>query len=354
MLTRLLLLLPLLLPALLLTACSTTTRAPSGSSGTLILIGGGLERDNEPVYRRMLELAKHPATGTPRILIATAASLEEKAAAESATAAFHRYDPAATISAISRDTPTAEAVAAINAAHLVFFTGGDQKRIIDLYRPAGIDKPEATALRSLLARTGTIAGTSAGLAMMSDPMFLTGSSDDALENGPKIGPGMGFIPHVITDSHFVERARLGRLYTALVASNRLVGVGVAENAASEFDIGSGLLTALTKAPTVIVDAAGAKREGGTITNLLAKPLTAGESIRLHDLTSKAARMVYDWVRINGLAPMQSIAAVGPNKRHTFSGVPVADGWTQIEIRINDAPKAPTLPPLNDEKPAPAR
>lgn len=353
MLTRLLLLLPLLL----LTACSTTTHAPttpSGPSGTLILIGGGLERDNEPVYRRMLELAKHPATGKPHILIATAASLDEKSAAESATAAFRRYDPAATISAISRDTPTAEAVAAIDAAQLVFFTGGDQKRIIDLYRPAGVDKPEAAALRSLLDRSGTIAGTSAGLAMMSDPMFLTGSSDDALENGPKIGPGMGFIPNIITDSHFVERARLGRLYTALIASDRVVGVGVAENAASEFDIGSGLLTALTKSPTVIVDAAGAKREGGTITNLLAKPLSAGESIQLHDLTSKAARLVYDGAGINGTAPMQSIASTGPNKRHTFSGVPAADGWTQIEIRIIDAPEAPTLPPLNDEKPAPAR
>jgi cyanophycinase len=300
----------------------------------------------------MIALATKPGQ-PPRVLVATAASLEEPASLASVTTSFRTYDPATDITTISRTTPTDAAVAAIDAAHFVYFTGGDQNRIIDLYRPAGVDRPEATALRRLLARAGTIAGTSAGLAMMSDPMFLSGSSDDALETGPKIGPGMGFIPNIITDSHFVERARLGRLYTAIVASNRLIGVGVAENAASEFCLGTTVLTSLTKAPTVIVDVAGAKREGGTISNLLAKPLTAGESIQLHELTSKAARMVYDGVRINGLAPMQSIAATGPNKRHTFTGDPAADGWTHIEIRIHDAPKAPTLPTLIDEKPEPA-
>ena len=312
-----------------------------GSAGTLILIGGGLERDNAYVFRRMLALATRPGQ-SPRVLVATAASLDEAASLASVTTSFRTYDPATDITTINRTTATDAAVAAIDAAHFVFFTGGDQKRIIDLYRPAGVDRPEAAALRRLLARAGTIAGTSAGLAMMSDPMFLTGSSDDALETGPKIGPGMGFTPRgIITDSHFVERARLGRLTAALHTTNTRLGIGLAENAAAELDLATNTLTALSEAPTVVVDATNLTRDTVAIRGLLARSFRRNQTLNLRTLpkpTDRPPTTVSAPIAPNGI-----LANPRPTARHTLLVLPRSDDWLAIEILLNTKPAQQETP-----------
>lgn len=267
--------------ALLLVVLAVGGCARAGGAGRLILVGGGLEGSNADVFGRLVGPAGTPAA----VLIATAASGDEAGAVESMTARLRRYAPDVTIGSIGRTTPTEAAVAAIDRATVVFFTGGDQKRITDLYRPNGVDRPEAAALRRLLARNGTIAGTSAGDAMMSDPMFLTGGSaaalgiarprnakpdadgnDPAPTLGPQIGPGMGLLPKgwAIADSHFAERNRVGRLVAALEASGVRYGLGVSENAAVEVDLATGVAVGLTEATTIVVDAgrAGGVKRGG--------------------------------------------------------------------------------------------
>ena len=211
----------------------------TGLRGHLLAIGGGLEDDNKPVYERFITLAREAAkSGAPRILIATAASLNEEPAGR--IEIIRKYCPECQFDAIVRATPEAETVALIDAASAMFFTGGDQKRITTRYLTDDKDTPEAAAMRRLLARGGVIAGTSAGDAMMSDPMFLSGGSAEALgiptsrpsriDNdeegnattrpdrepslGPRIGKGMGFFPWAIADSHFFERHRFGRLVAA--------------------------------------------------------------------------------------------------------------------------------------------
>ena len=49
-----------------LAACAGVAREPWPARGTLLLIGGGLDDDNAPVYRRFLELAA--VAGAPRIV----------------------------------------------------------------------------------------------------------------------------------------------------------------------------------------------------------------------------------------------------------------------------------------------
>lgn len=275
--------------------------AAPGGQGRLILVGGALEGSNADVFDRLVGAAGEPAS----VLIATAASGDEPGAVESMTARLRRYAPDAAIESIGRTTPTAEAVAAIDRARVVFFTGGDQKRITDLYRPGGADGPEAAALRRLLARGGTIAGTSAGDAMMSDPMFLTGGSaaalgiarpkdarpdadgnDPAPTLGPQIGPGMGLLPRGwgIADSHFAERNRVGRLIAALEVAGVRYGLGVSENAAVEVDLATGVAVGLTEATTIIVDAGRGVRRGGPTgldrTNVTLAVLRRGDRIEL--------------------------------------------------------------------------
>lgn len=312
----------LLFAALLLSLLAACAPAPKPS---LILIGGGLVPSNTPVYARLLERAGDP----PRILIATLASLDETAAFDSAADAFRLHAPAVTLTHITRETEPAHAVAAIDAATLVFFTGGDQKRIIDRYRPAGVDHPEAAALRRLLARGGTIAGTSAGLAMMSDPMFLEGSSDDALRDGPKIGPGLGLLPAVIVDSHFVERARVGRLAAALSTAKIRLGIGLAENAAAEVDLTTLRLTALSDAPTVVLDASRVTHAQGSLRGLRTRTLRRGDILDLAIIPPIPHQPRVDRARAVPTAGI--LADPRPTHRHTILASPLPDGWLAVEI-----------------------
>jgi cyanophycinase len=146
--------------------------------GTLLLIGGGLDDDAELVYRRFLELAS--ARGTPRIVVATAATGPQDEEATDKSEALAVWSPGVSVDILRRETSTAASVAMIDGATAMFFTGGDQKRITDRYRPEGRSTPEWEAMRRLLDRGGVIAGASAGDAMMGTFMILGGGSSRAL------------------------------------------------------------------------------------------------------------------------------------------------------------------------------
>lgn len=289
----------------------------TGLNGHLLIIGGGLDDDNKPVYERFVSLAGcgfEGIGGGARIVIATAASGNQPENATGKIESIRAYCPLAKIDVIMRETPTAETVALIDQAAAMFFTGGDQKRITARYRPDGVDTPEAAAMRRLLARGGVIAGTSAGDAMMSDPMFLTGRSAEALGIvstrkdpnqdadpeapkpkantppvlGPQIGPGMGFLPWAVTDSHFFERHRFGRLVAGLEASKRRLGIGVGEDAAVEVDLATGELIGISVADSLLVDVGSLRREGLDRTGIRARVVTQGTRVSLPQLLATPA------------------------------------------------------------------
>ena len=124
-------------------------------------------------------------------------------------------------------------MAAIRGCDGYFFTGGDQRRITEAFLKDGVDTPALTALRERFAAGAPVAGTSAGLAALSDPMISGGVSVDTLLSGPDpvtIEPGLGFTD-VLLDQHSVERGRFGRLLGALFETNAALGVGVSEDTA---------------------------------------------------------------------------------------------------------------------------
>lgn len=120
--------------------------------GTLLLIGGGLDDDNRPVYERFLTLAA--ANGPARIVIATAATGSQDQEAIDKSEALRTWAPQVQLEVVRRETPTGETVAAIDRATAKFFTGGDQQRIVERYRPHDTASPEWLAMRRLLARGG--------------------------------------------------------------------------------------------------------------------------------------------------------------------------------------------------------
>lgn len=115
----------------------------------------------------------------------------------------------------------------IESADCVMFSGGDQSRIADIIGGSTIHN---VLIRRYKEDPIVIAGTSAGAMMMSQEMISGGSSTDALIKGSvRMREGMGFIPGLIIDSHFIKRGRFGRLAEALAQHPSLVGIGLAEN-----------------------------------------------------------------------------------------------------------------------------
>lgn len=143
------------------------------------------------------------------------------------------------------DANSYEVVEALGEATGVFFTGGDQRRITSLLGGTATD----SALHERIRGGMVLGGTSAGAAMMSSTMIVSGIPEVTLRVGMvELGPGMQFLRGVIIDQHFEERGRLRRLLSAVAQYPHELGVGIDEDTAivvrnGEFSvIGSGSVT----------------------------------------------------------------------------------------------------------------
>ena len=113
-------------------------------------------------------------------------------------------------------------LAALSTADGIFLAGGDQAKYITYWK----DTPVMDALNAHLRAGKPLGGTSAGLAVMGGHYFSalkdTITSEAALRDpfDERVTLGRDFLAApglagVITDSHFMARARLGRLITFL-------------------------------------------------------------------------------------------------------------------------------------------
>jgi cyanophycinase len=110
----------------------------------------------------------------------------------------------------------------------IFFSGGDQNRIMDVLA----DEELLRLLKEKYARGTPFGGTSAGAAAMSDPM-MTGEADLKILDGTKVGVrrGLGLVPNVIFDQHFLVRQRHNRLLGLVIANPKMLGIGIDEDTA---------------------------------------------------------------------------------------------------------------------------
>ncbi|WP_426508197.1 cyanophycinase [Dactylosporangium sp. McL0621] len=198
-------------------------------AGKLLVIGGAESHDagdDEILERFVLLAGGHDAH---LVVIATASESPGQREKEYAEV-FHRLG-AARVTALrlgSREDANGElAVAAIERATGVFFTGGDQLRITTVVGGSKVD----SALHTRLAEGLILAGTSAGAAMMSSTMILGGSVASVSTTSVRTGPGMEFLPGVLIDMHFAERGRLNRLLSAIAMFPHELGLGIDENTA---------------------------------------------------------------------------------------------------------------------------
>lgn len=135
----------------------------------------------------------------------------------------------------------------IQNADCVMFSGGNQSKIIE--HIAGTSLHNLLKERYANDKRFVIAGTSAGAMSMSTQMIAGGSSKESFVKGAvKMHSGLGFLPNLIIDSHFITRGRFGRLAEAVAKFTSCIGVGLAEDTGiivkkgKEFEvIGSGMV-----------------------------------------------------------------------------------------------------------------
>lgn len=135
-------------------------------------------------------------------------------------------------------------LAALKRADGIFLAGGDQSRYVRYWRGT----PVGAALDAHVKAGKPLGGTSAGLAMLGE--YLYGAMDGGSQTSPRaladpLGDGntietdflhIAQLKGIVTDTHFSERARLGRLVAFLakaeqMAGKPLLGLGVDEDAA---------------------------------------------------------------------------------------------------------------------------
>ncbi len=274
-------------------AAAMLSAPAAAASGTLVIAGGAVERDNAAVHRAFLERAR---PGLIAIIPSASGYPAESAEAFRATLVAHGADPAriVTVRLAALDDPTTpgidesrwagnaadrDEVAKVARAGAIWFTGGDQLRTTALLAPGGRPTPMLRAIRARLAAGAVVGGTSAGAAVMSDPMIAGGEPIAALLDPPSavrppdgsvaqeplvLAPGLGFLATGLVDQHFDARHRLGRLARALfeLPPAHRFGFGVDEDTALVVDLATRTATVAGRATVTVLDATAASRAPG--------------------------------------------------------------------------------------------
>jgi cyanophycinase len=309
--------------AILAAGCATvppqraTTSSTAAAPGRLVIIGGGLSSANEAVYRAVLDARQGPG---PFCIIPTAGATPETAM-DGPVANFERYAGPGTARGvlISMAMPETASDPAVVQQLLqcsgFFFIGGVQSRITAAFRPQGRSTPAYEALMRRWREGAVVSGSSAGAAIMSDPMIAggtsagamaagvrvsTGGDDDDSAGGLPITPGLGFFQAALTDQHFLARGRIGRLLVATAELPQFdLAFGVDENTALVVQGDS--LWAVGASGVVIVDERGAQvtRTADTLrafTGMRVHLMSGGDHFRLAE-----RRLVMDSAK-RGLPP----------------------------------------------------
>jgi cyanophycinase len=125
----------------------------------------------------------------------------------------------------------------VRHAKLIYLGGGDQSRFMNI----ALHTPIQTAIQQAYKNGATVAGTSAGAAMMTHYM-ITGNQllgDTTYEstfpklwnNNLEIKEGLSLLDSAIIDMHFIARSRYNRLLTAIAKYPTLPCIGIDEGTA---------------------------------------------------------------------------------------------------------------------------
>ena len=202
--------------------------------GTLFIIGGGNRSD-----QLMNELLTISSLQKKDYVVVLPMSSEEP---DSAYFYFKKQVEKLTpnpIVMLNFNKQTATNLALVDSlqnAKLIFISGGDQSRFMKVVS----NTPVFKAIHQAYQNGSTVAGTSAGAAVMCENMITgnqkleskyTATFDNIRYDNLETALGLGLIKNVIIDQHFLKRSRYNRLLSGLVEFPTHIGIGIDESTA---------------------------------------------------------------------------------------------------------------------------
>ena len=202
---------------------SCTLHGPA--AGHLVIIGGGAVPDE--IWDAFVAYAGGPAA---RIVVITNASGEDGAYQGPAFEALGSRVPEGRVTRLHlQDIDQANdpaLIAPLEEADGVFFTGGRQWRIAEVY----LNTRAHRALNAVLERGGVIGGTSAGASIQGSFLWRGDTRGADITVGDHT-QGLGFMKCTVIDQHLSARHREADLLSFLAAAPEYVGLGIDESTA---------------------------------------------------------------------------------------------------------------------------
>jgi cyanophycinase len=204
--------------------------------GQLIVVGGGEERSADgPILRRVVEAA---GGDRARIVVCAGASSEPEGPLEDYRRIFTELGAAEVHTEPLADRRAAEApelVERVERATAIFFTGGDQLKLVAAIGGTAFGE----CVRTRLQGDGlVVAGTSAGAAAMSSVMVVGGPNEGTIRRSDvEMAPGLGYWRDTVVDTHFNQRGRVSRLLAIFASNPQVLGIGLDEDTGVHVELG---------------------------------------------------------------------------------------------------------------------
>jgi cyanophycinase len=213
--------------------------AQSGSTrGYLFIVGGGPQAPE--LVQRFVDLA---GGKNAKIVVFAMASSDGKESGEEKAEDLRKLGADARAYFIGPDEANSDSMEKhMEGVTGVWFGGGDQVLLTKALLGTRVEK----AIHARYAAGAVVGGTSAGAAVMSNPM-LTGeerhvggvrpASDTTAHymtiarDNVELVPGFGMIDGVLVDQHFLRRRRHNRFISAVLETSPHLGVGIDESTA---------------------------------------------------------------------------------------------------------------------------
>lgn len=208
-----------------------TVHGYTQTKGKLVIVGGAQTTE---IVKKYVELAG----GTDaRIIVIPNAGSEPVRWSKVQVEEFEEFGAKSDYLLFTRETADDEAnLKKMDWANAVFFLGGDQS---DLARDM-LGTKLLTKVFDIYNNGGTVGGSSAGAAIMSEVM-ITGNelvnkdstvSFVTIEKGNvEVKTGFGFLKNAIVDQHFLKRKRHNRTIASLIEHPKLFGIAIDESTA---------------------------------------------------------------------------------------------------------------------------
>jgi cyanophycinase len=184
--------------------------------GRVVLVGGTFI---DPVGHEVVRLAGGDKARL--VLIPTAYGPTDEEGVEQFRELWSRFKPA-TIDILhthSRaDANDPAFVAPLCEATAVWFLGGVQSRILDTYGDTLLHRE----VRGVFERGGVVGGNCAGAMALGETMIVGGEGEEEVV----LREGLGIVPKMVADSHWLERNRIERLRGVIEDHPDHFGVGI--------------------------------------------------------------------------------------------------------------------------------